>query len=70
MSKQPNVEVVCCRECGARRPVEPTSAWEPCRASDLVAAHGFVIEHIEVTFLGRCPACLTAPARDEVSEAG
>ena len=46
---------VLCRECGSRRTVQPHVQPVPCATPD--DTRGFMIDHVEVTLLGRCPVC-------------
>ena len=55
---EPRVDLVCC-ECGSHRAALPAALTaaltRPCAGSQVVA--GYVVDHVDVTFLGRCAAC-------------
>ncbi|EWT01212.1 hypothetical protein N865_11140 [Intrasporangium oryzae NRRL B-24470] len=68
MPHQSRLEMLRCRECGERRCIE--SSGQPPRCLPPGDGSGFVIEHVEVTVLGRCPSCVARRAGDHVPEAG
>ena len=50
-----------CRECGSRLSAGGLKGSPPC--AHPVSALGFIVERVEVTFGGMCPACQVARRR-------
>jgi Fe2+ or Zn2+ uptake regulation protein len=59
---------VLCRECGRRRTCQAHVGPGSCAAPG--DTRGFVIDHVEITLLGDCPACLARTLRGNVPTAG
>jgi Fur family transcriptional regulator, stress-responsive regulator len=53
---------VICRDCGAMADVDCALGVAPCLTPS--SDHGFAIDEAEVTYWGRCPACLAGPAEN------